>query len=69
MSAYVFAAHQQFALIVHEHRCVHRTAMLAQRLEGADALAQAIEPFNGWQRGAGQYLKVRQRLLDRFYAA
>ena len=65
----IFAAEQQLTFVIHEHRGMHRTAMLAQGLEGADALAQAIKPFDRWQRGAGQYLKVWQRLLDRFHTA
>ncbi|MOA29488.1 hypothetical protein D3C78_1505040 [compost metagenome] len=69
MSADVFTAEQQLAFVVHEHRRMYGAAMLAQGLEGADALAQAIKPFDRRQRGAGQYLKVRQRLLDRFHAA
>ncbi|MCY1362561.1 hypothetical protein D9M69_492850 [compost metagenome] len=69
MPADVFAAQQQLTFVVHEHCGMHRTAMLAQRLEGTDAFAQAIKPFDRRQRGAGQYLKVRQRLLDRFHAA
>jgi hypothetical protein len=69
VSTDVFAAQQQLALVVHEHCRMHRAAVLAQRLERADALAQAVEPFGRWQRRAGQYLKVRQGLLQRFHAA
>ncbi|RMS06118.1 hypothetical protein ALP75_204166 [Pseudomonas syringae pv. actinidiae] len=48
---------------------MHRTTVAAKRLEFADALAQAFQPFNRRQRRAGQYIQFRQRLLDRFDAA
>ncbi|MNE12696.1 hypothetical protein D3C80_1055090 [compost metagenome] len=69
MPANVFAPQQQFALVVHEQCRVYRTAVLAQRLESIDALAQAVEPVRGRQRGARQRLQFRQRLFQGFDTA
>ncbi len=68
MPADIFAAQQQFALVIHEHRCMHRATVLAQRLEGADTLAQTLEPGGRRQWCARQNLQVRQRLLHGFHA-
>ncbi len=69
MPADVFTAHQQLALVVHKYRRVHGAAVLAQGLERANALAQAVEPFGGRQRCAGQHLKVWQRLFHCLHTA
>ena len=69
MPANVFAAQQQFAMAVHEQGRMHGAAVLTQRLEGVDALAQADQPLRGRQRGARQLGQVRQRLLQGFDAA
>lgn len=69
MPADVLTTHQQFALVVHEHCRVHGAAVLAQRLERTDALAQAVEPFGRRQGRAWQHLQVWQCLFYRFYAA
>ena len=44
-------------------------AVLAERLERADALAQTVEPFDRWQGCARQHFELRQRLFDGFDAA
>ncbi len=67
--ANVFATQQQFALGVHEQRGVDCAAVLAQGLELADTVTQAIEPLGRWQRCAGQHLEVWQCLFHRFHAA
>ncbi|MNQ20830.1 hypothetical protein D3C85_339270 [compost metagenome] len=69
MPADVFAPEQQFAAGVHEHRRMHRAAVLTERLKRADALTQTVEPFARWQRRAGQHLEVGQCLLHRFNTA
>ncbi|MNF95373.1 hypothetical protein D3C84_781200 [compost metagenome] len=69
MPADVFAAQQQFALGVHEQRGVDCAAVLAQGLELADTVTQAIKPLGRWQWCAGQHLEVWQCLFHCFHAA
>ncbi|MNT65597.1 hypothetical protein D3C72_2035920 [compost metagenome] len=59
MPADVFAAEQQFTLAVHEQCCMHGTAMLAQWLEGVDALAQADQPLGRGQGRTRQHGQIR----------
>ncbi|MOA12821.1 hypothetical protein D3C78_1328430 [compost metagenome] len=66
VTANVFAAQQQFTLVVHVQGRMYRPAVLAQGLEGVDALAQAVEPVRGRQRSARQYLQLRQGLFQGF---
>ncbi len=56
-------------LVVHEHRRLYRAAVLTQRLERTDALAQIVEPFDSVARRAGQDFEIRQCLLHRFNTA
>ncbi|MNP16021.1 hypothetical protein D3C76_1083990 [compost metagenome] len=62
----VFAAEQQFAVAVHEQRRMHRAAVLAEGLEGIDALTQADQPLRRWQGCARQLGQLWQCLLQRF---
>ncbi len=68
MPADILAAQQQFALVVHEQRRVHRAGVLAQGLEGADTLAQVVQPGGRRQGRAGQHSQFGQCLFHRFHA-
>src|SRR5690606_2566005 len=63
------ATQQQLAPIIHEHRGMYRSAVLAKGLESTDALAQAVEPGNRRQWRPRQYFQVWQCLLDRLHSA